>query len=261
MQKKVCLFLLVSVLFLQCLSLGLTLSSCMPKKQINSKWQTDDGSFVFYVTADKRIYGKINTGSDVEFVEINNSKDVVYFISIPYFDGNDENMYWDLIRRNSKSGQYVSVAVDKYSIKRKLFTNKIEFSSSDESLLGLNKKFTVARVAENLAPEEIELPPINLPKYYYIYEQYQDVFDGEINSFSEFEDKYGKCKFVNYKEISINGKIERVAGNVYYYVAGIDKDDQTIYYITFQRETDDSIFGVYLINSEILPEKIMQTGD
>ena len=253
MLKKIGLFLLISVLLLQWYSLGLILFSCMPRKQINSKWQTDDGSFVFYVTEDNRIYGKISTGNDVVFVKISNPKGVVYFMEIPYFDGNDPNMFWDSIQRSSKSSQYVSVAVDQYSIKRRPFSNKIEFSGSDESNFGLKKEFTVTRVAENLVPEEIEFPPINLPKYYYIYEQYQDVFDGKINSFSEFEDKYGKCKFVSHEEIS--------GRNVYYYVAGVDKDDQTIYYITFRREPDDSMFDVSLITSEILPENIMQIGN
>jgi len=259
MRKKICIFLLITILCLQCF----LLTSCVvctpimvhtmtiPTDQVNSKWQTDDGSFVFYVTSNNQIYGKINTGDNIEFVELSSFREIVYIHTIPYFDGYDSDMNWDKIQRNSASSQYVISIGDKYSIKRSLFTPKIEFSAFEESNLNLKKNFTVTRVAENLDPEEIELPPVNLPEYYYLYEKYKDVFDLKIELFSEFESIYGKCELATYHEATIDGRIKYVIDS-YYYIADVDEENRPTYYIQLE-QTNDHIYGPSLISAEMLP--------
>jgi hypothetical protein len=149
-------------------------------------------------------------------------------------------MYWDRIAQYETHDRS-----DKYWIRRFLFApDKMEFHCFGESVWGLPETFTMTRVAKDLVPEKIELPPIKLPEYYYLYEKYKDVFDGDLKSFSDFESKYGKCALVRRSE-SIH--------DTYYYIAEVDSENCPTYYISIY-QTNGNILSAELIRADRLPE-------
>lgn len=233
MKKRLVMAVLAAILIL--VSLG-SCSRCsrapdLPCEQLYTKWESEDGKIVLYVDEDPWFFGTIDAGEE--------KIDVCVSIPIPgehmwvepilTYDGEDINRgrneiidiplveHW-MYKYNSSPGK----------------NNKIVITVEETTYFEVGQKIVLWRTGENLSPEEIEYPPIKLPEYYYLYEEYEDLFNRRLATEEEIVEKYGPFDYQKYDD--------RLPYKYGYYIGETDEYGNPKYLICVEVFQDDGRF-------------------
>ncbi len=233
MKKRLVMAVLAAILIL--VSLG-SCSRCsrapdLPCEQLYTKWESEDGKIVLYVDGDQRFFGTIDGGEekiDVR-VSIPIPGEHMWVHPILTYDGEEFNMGWDRIidiplvehwmyKYNSSPGK----------------NNKIVITVEETTYFEVGQKIVLWRTGENLSSEEIEYPPIKLPEYYYLYEEYEDLLEHRLATEEEIVEKYGSFDYQKYDD--------RLPYKYGYYIGETDEYGNPKYLICVEVFQDDGRF-------------------
>lgn len=238
MKKRLLLIFLAFLLLVLLLSLISCYRSCTTDLSIDqpyTKWETEDGSFVFYVDGNHQSFGTIVNNGEEQNVWLYWERGGLLVISpIKRYDGKDFSFKWDGIESriddDGESWKYY------YSV---LWENdKIVIKRKEATKFGIGQKLVLRRTGENLTPEEIEYPTIMLPEYYYLYEEYKDLLDWKAMTKDEIIEKYGP--FDMYDDEM----------DCYYYVVESDELGNPQYLIEVSLNLRGRLITAILITSE-----------
>ena len=152
------------------------------------------------------------------------------------YDGKDFSFKWDGIgSRIDNDGEDW-----KYQYSGLWENDKIVVEREEATHFGIDQKLVFRRTGEHLTPEEIEYPPIKLPEYYYLYEEYRDLLDWKSMTKDEIIEKYGPFDMYDDEK------------GCYYYVVESDEPGNPQYLIEVNLNLRGRLITAVLITSERL---------
>lgn len=234
------IFLLVAFVLMLLLSLISCCRSCttnLSTEQPYTRWETEDGSFVFYVDGNHQSFGTIISNGEEQNVWLYWERGGLLVISpVKRYDGKDFSFKWDGIgSRIDNDGEDW-----KYQYSGLWENDKIVVEREEATHFGIDQKLVFRRTGENLTPEEIEYPPIKLPEYYYLYEEYRDLLDWKSMTKDEIIEKYGPFDMYDDEK------------GCYYYVVESDEPGNPQYLIEVNLNLRGRLITAVLITSERL---------
>ena len=179
MRKRIVMAVFAAILIL--VSLG-SCSRCsrapeLPCEQCWTKWESEDGRIVLYVDQNQSFFGTItHNGEKIDIlISIPIPGEHMWVKPILTYDGERFNMGWDQIIDPPEIEHWRY----KYNPSPEK-NNKIVIMVEETTYFEVGQKIVMWRTEENLTPEEIEYPAIKLPEYYYLYEEYADLFNRKL---------------------------------------------------------------------------------
>ena len=233
MKKRLVMAVLAAILIL--VSLG-SCSRCsrvlpVPTEQLYTKWESEDGKIVFYVDGEQRFFGTIDDGKEkidvyAGIAVYGGEMDITPILT---YDGEEFNRGWDRIIKPPTLERWLC----KYNSSPGK-NNKIVITVEKTTYFEVGQKIVLWRTGENLSPEEIEYPPIKLPEYYYLYEEYEDLLEHRLATEEEIVEKYGSFDYQKYDD--------RLPYKYGYYIGETDEYGNPKYLICVEVFQDDGRF-------------------
>lgn len=237
MRKRLIMAVLAAILIL--VSLG-SCSRCsrapeLPCEQCWTKWESEDGRIVFYVDQNQSFFGTItHNGEKIDIlISIPIPGEHMWVKPILTYDGERFNMGWDQIIDPPEIEHWRY----KYNPSPEK-NNKIVIMVEETTYFEVGQKIVMWRTEENLTPEEIEYPAIKLPEYYYLYEEYEDLFNRKLATEEEIVEKYGPFDYQKYED--------SVPQKYGYYIAETDEYGNPKYVVVVNVFTDGDFLQAYL---------------
>lgn len=237
MRKRLIMAVLAAILIL--VSLG-SCSRCsrapeLPCEQCWTKWESEDGRIVLYVDQNQSFFGTItHNGEKIDIlISIPIPGEHMWVKPILTYDGERFNMGWDQIIDPPEIEHWRY----KYNPSPEK-NNKIVIMVEETTYFEVGQKIVMWRTEENLTPEEIEYPAIKLPEYYYLYEEYEDLFNRKLATEEEIVEKYGPFDYQKYED--------SVPQKYGYYIAETDEYGNPKYVVVVNVFTDGDFLQAYL---------------
>ena len=237
MRKRLIMAVLAAILIL--VSLG-SCSRCsrapeLPCEQCWTKWESEDGRIVLYVDQNQSFFGTItHNGEKIDIlISIPIPGEHMWVKPILTYDGERFNMGWDQIIDPPEIEHWRY----KYNPSPEK-NNKIVIMVEETTYFEVGQKIVMWRTEENLTPEEIEYPAIKLPEYYYLYEEYEDLFNRKLATEKEIVEKYGPFDYQKYED--------SVPQKYGYYIAETDEYGNPKYVVVVNVFTDGDFLQAYL---------------
>lgn len=237
MRKHMVMAVFAAILIL--VSLG-SCSRCsdiqpVPNDQTYTKWESEDGRIVFYVDGERRFFGTIAyNGQNIDvYASIPMYGGEMYIFPILIYDGSEFNRGWDHVNIAYPIGFWRY----KYNSSPEK-NNKIVIMVEETTYFEVGQKIVMWRTEENLTPEEIEYPAIKLPEYYYLYEEYKDLFNRKLATEEEIVEKYGPFDYQKYED-----ELPCKHG---YYIAETDEYGNPKYVVDVEVFTDGDFLYAHL---------------
>ena len=237
MRKHMVMAVFAAILIL--VSLG-SCSRCsrvlpLPTEQTYTKWESEDGRIVLYVDGESWFFGTIAyNGQNIDvYASISVYGGDMDIIPILTYDGIEFNRGWDQIiePRRLEFWRY------KYNPSPEK-NNKIDIMVEETTYFEVGQKIVMWRTEENLTPKEIEYPSIKLPEYYYLYEEYEDLFNRKLATEEEIVEKYGPFDYQKYED-----ELPCKHG---YYIAETDEYGNPKYVVDVEVFTDGDFLYAHL---------------
>lgn len=237
MRKRIVMAVLAAILIL--VSLG-SCSRCsrsleLPCEQCWTKWESEDGRIVLYVDYNQTFFGTITrNGEKIDIlISIPLPGEDMWIEPILTYDGVGFNRGWDRILDPPEIEHWRY----KYNPSPEK-NNKIVITVEETTYFEVGQKIVMWRTEENLTPEEIEYPAIKLPEYYYLYEEYEDLFNRKLATEEEIVEKYGPFDYQKYED--------SVPQKYGYYIAETDEYGNPKYVVVVNVFTDGDFLQAYL---------------
>lgn len=237
MRKRIVMAVFAAILIL--VSLG-SCSRCsrapeLPCEQCWTKWESEDGRIVLYVDQNQSFFGTItHNGEKIDIlISIPIPGEHMWVKPILTYDGERFNMGWDQIIDPPEIEHWRY----KYNPSPEK-NNKIVIMVEETTYFEVGQKIVMWRTEENLTPEEIEYPAIKLPEYYYLYEEYADLFNRKLATEKEIVEKYGPFDYQKYED--------SVPQKYGYYIAETDEYGNPKYVVVVNVFTDGDFLQAYL---------------